>query len=147
MPRTLCDDKDRAELLERLRRLQPDSPRQWGTLDAPGMLCHVTDAFRLALGQIQSRPHYNALSRSIGKFLVVNTSLRPPKGRIKAPPETMFTSPSEWSRDLTSCEELAMRVASGEASAVHPAFGPLTPEEWGRMCWKHTDHHLRQFGV
>ncbi|WP_410479057.1 DUF1569 domain-containing protein [Pedobacter psychrodurus] len=25
-------------------------------------------------------------------------------------------------------------------------FGPLTPEEWALMQWKHFDHHLRQFG-
>jgi hypothetical protein len=39
------------------------------------------------------------------------------------------------------------RVGTGTACAVHPMFGPLSPEEWGRLCWKHLNHHLLQFGV
>ena len=29
----------------------------------------------------------------------------------------------------------------------HPAFGKLSKEQWGKMQYKHLDHHLRQFGV
>ena len=30
---------------------------------------------------------------------------------------------------------------------AHPIFGPLTVRQWGVQGYKHTDHHLRQFGV
>ena len=30
---------------------------------------------------------------------------------------------------------------------THPAFGNLNTTQWGIAEWKHTDHHLRQFGV
>ena len=29
----------------------------------------------------------------------------------------------------------------------HPMFGKFTMEQWGKMEYKHLDHHLRQFGV
>ena len=29
---------------------------------------------------------------------------------------------------------------------VHPFFGKMTREQTARMAYKHTDHHLRQFG-
>jgi len=29
----------------------------------------------------------------------------------------------------------------------HSFFGPLTPQEWAILMYKHLDHHLRQFGV
>lgn len=29
----------------------------------------------------------------------------------------------------------------------HPMFGEFTPEQWGKMQYKHLDHHLRSFGV
>lgn len=29
----------------------------------------------------------------------------------------------------------------------HPFFGKLTNEQWSKGLWKHTDHHLQQFGV
>ncbi|EIM78792.1 hypothetical protein A3SI_02021 [Nitritalea halalkaliphila LW7] len=28
----------------------------------------------------------------------------------------------------------------------HPFFGPLNKKEWGIVLFKHSDHHLRQFG-
>jgi transposase InsO family protein len=41
-------------------------------------------------------------------------------------------------------------VAAGPKSCTthpHSFFGPLTPEEWAILMYKHLDHHLRQFGV
>ena len=29
----------------------------------------------------------------------------------------------------------------------HPMFGHFTPEQWGKMQYKHLDHHLKSFGV
>ena len=29
----------------------------------------------------------------------------------------------------------------------HPFFGPLKPQQWAILMYKHLDHHLRQFGV
>ncbi|HJQ31271.1 MAG TPA: DUF1569 domain-containing protein [Pyrinomonadaceae bacterium] len=41
-------------------------------------------------------------------------------------------------------------VESGpEGCTAHPHsfFGPLTPQEWAVLMYKHMDHHLRQFGA
>jgi hydroxymethylglutaryl-CoA reductase len=32
-------------------------------------------------------------------------------------------------------------------TAVHPVFGELNFDEWVRLHYKHTTHHLRQFGL
>ena len=29
----------------------------------------------------------------------------------------------------------------------HPFWGKLTYEDWDALLWKHTNHHLEQFGV
>ncbi|MBW4360013.1 DUF1569 domain-containing protein [Flavobacterium taihuense] len=29
----------------------------------------------------------------------------------------------------------------------HPFWGKMTYEDWNKLMWRHTDHHLRQFGV
>jgi hypothetical protein len=29
----------------------------------------------------------------------------------------------------------------------HSFFGPMTPDEWARLAYKHLDHHLQQFGA
>jgi hypothetical protein len=41
-------------------------------------------------------------------------------------------------------------VAAGPKGCTthpHSFFGPLTPQEWAILMYKHVDHHLRQFGV
>jgi len=58
-----------------------------------------------------------------------------------------MSQPATWEADLSACVVLAEGVGTGSARAVHPTFGPLSPEQWGRLCWKHLNHHLTQFGV
>jgi hypothetical protein len=58
-------------------------------------------------------------------------------------------------RDLSKerarlCDVIDRFVAAGPKSCTthpHSFFGPLTPEEWAILTYKHLDHHLRQFGV
>ncbi len=145
--RTLLAEEDRALILERLRRLTPDAQAAWGTLNAPRMLCHVADQLRVALGDVPTAPAHTLASRTFLKFLVVNTGIRPPRGKIMTAPEMLVSQPTDWDADLSACIELTERVGRGTASAVHPTFGPLSPQEWGQLCWKHLDHHLVQFGV
>ena len=41
-------------------------------------------------------------------------------------------------------------AAAGPAGCTthpHTFFGPLTPQQWAILQYKHLDHHLRQFGV
>jgi len=147
MIRTMLNPSDRALILERLRRVRPESKPAWGQLDAPRMLCHVADQMRVALGDIATKPTHSFLSRTLVKSIVVYTGVKPPRGKIKTAPEMLVARPSSWDADLSACVELADRVGGGTANAVHPAFGPLSPEEWGRLCWKHLHHHLVQFGV
>ena len=145
--RTLLSNADRSIIVQRLRRVRPDARPAWGSLDAPRMLCHIADQMRVAVGDIPTRPVHSFVSRTLVKFLVVNTGVQPPRGRIKTAPEMLTSRPTAWDADLAACVDLAERVGLGTASAVHPAFGPLTPQEWGRLCWKHLDHHLVQFGA
>jgi hypothetical protein len=144
---TLLKSEDRSLLLARLQRVRPDAKAAWGTLDAPRMLCHVADQMRVALGDLPAKPGHTFVTRTFLKFLVVNTGFKAPRGKVQTAPEMLISAPASWESDQRSCLELAERVARGDARAVHPAFGPLSPEEWGRLCWKHLDHHLIQFGV
>jgi uncharacterized protein DUF1569 len=143
---SLLSATQRAEIIARLRHVTPDHQRLWGTMSAPAMLCHVSDQLRVALGDLPSQPRGNRITRTLVKWLAVDVQIRPPRGKIRTVPEMLTSRPTEWSRDRAACEQLIERVGRGEANAVHPAFGPLSRGEWGRLCWSHLDHHLRQFG-
>jgi hypothetical protein len=111
------------------------------------MLCHVADQMRVALGDIPAKPVHSLATRTLLKHLVVNTGFPAPRGKVQTAPEMLLTQPASWASDMSACVELAERVGKGSARAVHPTFGPLSPEEWGRLCWKHLNHHLVQFGA
>jgi len=143
---TLLDPTQRESLRQRLRRLQPSATPRWGTLTAPRMLCHLADQFRVSLGDVPVQRVDTWPRRTLLKWLVVYSPLKPPPGKIETAPEMMTTAPTSWSADLAQVEQLMDRLAAAPSHAMHPFFGPLSHGGWGRLTWKHLDHHLRQFG-
>jgi hypothetical protein len=55
--------------------------------------------------------------------------------------------PGDWSEDLAALLGLVESFPEQVGPHAHPAFGPLTPAQWGALSFRHLDHHLRQFGV
>lgn len=138
---------DRDAVLARLHRLTPATQPRWGLLTAPRLLCHLADQLRVALGDLPVVRRDTVMSRTLLKWLVVYSPLQAPPGKVQTAPEMLTATPSDWAADLLACETLAHRLATTPAGAVHPMFGPLSHDGWGRLAWKHLDHHLRQFGL
>jgi hypothetical protein len=143
---TLVSSADRQAVLERLRRLRPDSRPSWGELSAQRMVCHLSDSLRVALGDVAAQRVDTVVSRTLVKWLVVYSPVKPPPEKIQTAPEMMATAPTTWAQDLATLESLLARAGTTPSAATHPYFGPLSPDGWGRLGWKHIDHHLRQFG-
>jgi hypothetical protein len=142
---SLLTPADRDAILGRLRRLQPPQQALWGRFTAPEMVCHLADQLRVALGDLPTRRHDNVVSRTILRWLVVYSPMQAPRGKVQTAPEMLTTAPSGWAEDVRTVDTLVHRLATTPTSAVHPFFGPLSHGEWGRLAWKHLDHHLRQF--
>lgn len=152
MPRTIQDAATLAELERRIRSLQPDSPRLWGTMTPASMLCHVADVLAQAVGKREETDRSNVFTRVLLRPLVLHV-MPMPKGAPTGPgldPTKGGTKPEGFEQDrdrvLSLLAENASRPAH-EPFATHPFFGPMNHAERGILTWKHTDHHLRQFGV
>ena len=144
---SLRDESARNKLIERLQKLAPSTKPAWGQLDAPRMLCHLSDALAMSLGELSTKPlNHKAFHHFPLKHLIVYV-LPFPKGAQTAP-ELLSTSPKDFDTDRQRVVELIGRLAatSKAMGAEHPLFGPLTNEEWNAIQWKHIDHHLKQFG-
>jgi Protein of unknown function (DUF1569) len=146
---TIRDPSVRAALLARVDRLRPEMKPQWGVMSAGQMLAHLSDAARMALGDIQVTPRNVWFTQTtLFKYVFLNV-ISFPKNAPSAKEITSRT-PASFDAERESLKALTARLAPdtvGTRFAAHPLFGKLTAAEWGILAHKHMDHHLRQFGV
>jgi hypothetical protein len=151
--RSLFDPVVLADVRARVDRLTPNLRPRWGTLDAQRLCCHMADALRIGLGEIEVEPAAPGFMTSrLGRWMVIDSPLPWPRG-IKAP-EAFFSSPVEinqFERDRMRLHDVLVRFSqggkAGVAWGVSPVFGALTAAQWARLNARHCDHHLRQFGI
>jgi hypothetical protein len=149
----VLDRHERLRFETRVLRLQPDSVRQWGRMTPHQAICHVSDAFRMSLKERPAAAVAAAFSPVV-RFVALSLPLPWPRGRLKTVPEAEQgaggTPPTDFDRDRTELLRLIARFCDAGPdgfSSTHPIFGPMTPRNWRRWGYLHTDHHLRQFGV
>ena len=146
---SILNEGDRAEIDRRLRLLSASSTARWGSMDVVGMLQHLRLAARMTLGDL-SVPSAN--KRVFQMFPLKHLILYVfpfPKGAPTAP-ELKPVDAVSFEEERAAVLELLQRIGKGHREGVgpaHPLFGPLTWREWGVATYKHTDHHLKQFGV
>lgn len=149
---TLARERDRDELLQRLRLLRPDSVRRWGRMSVHQMVCHLIDSFRMATGEKPVTCTPGLHQRTVIKWIAIYLPLQWPRGITTAPEvdqEIGGTPPADFARDLVELEALVKGVAArrGASWPLHPIFGRMSEREWLRWSYLHVDHHLRQFGL
>ena len=142
---------DREAIEARIDRLAPQARGRWGTMTAPQMVWHLDAQLRSLLGELDVRPRGSAITRSaIVKWLIIDSPMPWPRGKVPTAPEFARHAPGEWPADVAKLkldlQRWAGRGLAGGAS-VHAAFGPLDARQTGRLIWRHFDHHLKQFGV
>jgi hypothetical protein len=139
------------EIKDRLQQLRPDSRRQWGKMTPVQMLAHCSAGLAMAAGEI--RPPRVLVGRIIGRA-VKRVALRDEEPMRRNSPTARelivancASFESEVSRLGASIDRFAASGPAGCTTHPHPFFGPLTPDEWAILMYKHLDHHLRQFGA
>lgn len=145
---TFLDDRDRAQLIDRLAALTPGATPRWGKFTVTGMLCHLRESARMASGELRVP---DAGKRAFQMFPLKQLILHVlpfPKGAPTAP-LLLASSPEEFEDAMRLVKDALDDFLHNEEhpSPPHPLFGPLTRRQWGALMHKHIDHHLRQFGV
>jgi hypothetical protein len=146
---TVADPGTLASLVARLGRLAPETQRRWGTMTAGEMLCHLGDANTGVLDPAE--PARKRHPRPILKWLALVSPLHWPHGLVTpkvVDPKAGGTRPGVFDRDrVRAIDGLRAISTAASMSPSHSKFGPMSVRDWQRWAWKHTDHHLRQFGL
>ncbi len=148
--KSLFNPADRESLAHRLADLERGAVRQWGKMDPAQMLCHCATGLEAATG---ARPMKQVF---LGKLLTpflrgMVLGERPFRRNSPTDPAFVISDARDFEVERTRLATFIDRfIQYGPAAAArqtHPFFGRLSGDEWGRLMYKHLDHHLRQFGV
>ncbi len=148
---TIRNKTDRTNLIDRLNKLTGDKKAAWGKMNVNQMVSHLVQAGDLPF--LVSLPdNSNLISRIFLKPLILHV-LPMPKD-VKTSPE--MNQQENGRKPLEFDEDRGLVIDSinkiGELKIEHdckhhPFFGKMTAKEWAVLAYKHTDHHLAQFGV
>jgi hypothetical protein len=139
------------EVQQRLSRLHPNQPRQWGTMSPAQMLAHCSLGLEMAAGEI--RPPRALIGRILGPVIkpMALRDAEPMRRNSPTSKELVIKDVRDFETERKRLSTLISRfAAAGPAGCTahpHAFFGSLTPDEWAVLMYKHLDHHLRQFGA
>ncbi len=139
------------ELIDRIKTLGEDSTRQWGKMNLYQMTKHCTIWDEWVLGK--NNPTYKQTflgwmfgGRVLKGMVKDDAPLKRnmPAGKIHTVKQKVGNLEAQkkiWA-DL-----IADYAQFSNSDFVHDFFGKMTREEIGILAYKHSDHHLRQFGA
>lgn len=146
---SILNDVDRTAICQRIASVTSVSAPRWGRMDAQAMLTHLKQSALMALGEL---PVACKNKRVFQVFPIKHLILHVvpfPKGAPTAP-ELLVPDAASLDAIRSELVSLVERIGAGPREGygpVHPLFGRLSYREWGVATYKHTDHHLRQFGA
>ena len=144
---TIFNPSNFLKISERMIQLAPEAQRQWGRMNVVQMLNHLKVATGSGINLYKLKDESSYVSRVLIKFLVVRLLKRIP--RNAAGPkgfEIELNDALDFNREK---EQVLIILEKAYTSAydtyLHPLFGKMSRAEWGRLIYRHFDHHLRQF--
>ena len=146
--KSLFDQEAYNEVRTRLNALTENSERQWGKMTPGQMVCHCQAPLNIILEKNDYGLKPNWLIKTFFKKSMYND--KPWRKNLPTVPGMKQTEPKNLNQERTELESLLEELHAQRDRndwQEHPTFGALTKEQWGKMQYKHLDHHLTQFGV
>ncbi|WP_439483647.1 DUF1569 domain-containing protein [Cyclobacterium plantarum] len=149
--KTIFNKNNREDLIYRIRRINQDNKAEWGKMNVIQMLMHNTYWNGWILGKDKHRYKQTFLGKIFGK-IALKKMIKDEKPFDKNIPTSAQFKVKELKGDLEA-EKSKWISLLGEYETysnpdfIHDFFGKMTKEQIGILVYKHTDHHLRQFGV
>lgn len=147
----LLNQKDCEKIVQRFNSITSLSERLWGRMDVNQMVVHLKDQLDIALGIKAAKAQGPLLYRTmLGRWFVFYL-LPYRRGKEVTPKEMDATLNGTIITDFESDKHLLLtrikEFTMANDFSPHPFFGKISKKDWGRLAWKHINHHLLQFGA
>ncbi|WP_299900926.1 DUF1569 domain-containing protein [uncultured Aquimarina sp.] len=146
--KSLFDEPVKNEIEGRIQKLSTESSPNWGKMDISQMLFHCQFPLKIALKKEHPTVKPNLLAKIFFKKSLYND--KPWKKNLPTHPKLKVVDSKVFEEEkkvlLNLISEFSEKRTISEWDP-HPMFGQFTKDQWGKMQYKHLDHHLQQFNV
>jgi hypothetical protein len=147
---SIYDKASNEAIIARINSLTSESKPVWGKMSAAQMLKHCTIASNVAFGKQDLK--INFLMKLLGKMLKKKVFYGGDMGKNSpTAKEFIVTDSIDFEKAKSDFIVNFRRFADEGKTSIkilnHPFWGKMTYEDWDALMWKHTNHHLEQFGV
>lgn len=148
---TLFNTETQQNILNRINNLNEKSQPNWGKMDVAQMLLHCQKPLEVANGNLQLNTKVGFAKKMLLK-LFKNSMYndKPWQKNLGTVREFKITDAQEFTSQkdkLVSVVNEFSQLKNKTNWPSHPFFGDFNTDQWGKMQYKHLDHHLTQFGV
>jgi hypothetical protein len=145
---SIFNTTDAKNLIARVEKLSPESQPEWGKMNVSQMAKHCEGTFLVAFNELDLKLPFihRMLGRVMKNKIIYGTfGKNSPTAKeliIKGTPDL-----EETKKELI---DQINRISQGYHTVTchnHAFYGKMNEKDWGTLLYKHTDHHLKQFGV
>ena len=148
--KSIFNKADNNELIERVKKLSPETQALWGKMNVSQMLAHVHEPLLLMKGDTEVK--FTLIGALLGKYLKKKFLRERGFGKnlathakFKMVDEKEFKT--EQGKLIEQLNFLLEKGPSVITKNKHPFFGHMPAEEWDDMMYLHMNHHFTQFGI
>lgn len=136
-----------------LAEMDPATKPLWGRMNLQQMIEHMSDSVRIANGRdpkdcvtpLDHLPKMQAFMRSEKPFKENTVNFQMPETPLPERWDNVDDAIGELQQELN--EFVDVFGEDKQKRITNPFFGDLNFDEWVQLLFKHSLHHLRQFGV
>ncbi|MEQ8419159.1 MAG: DUF1569 domain-containing protein [Arenibacter algicola] len=149
--KTIFDKNTRDQLVKRIEQIRKEQKAEWGKMNVVQMLRHNTYWNGWILGTQDHTYKQAFIGKLFGKMAL----------------KRMIKDDRPLDRNIPTSDQFKVQTIDGDLESeklkwidliykyenynnprfIHDFFGKMTKEQIGILVYKHTDHHLRQFGL
>ena len=149
--KNLFDTNVKQEIIFRIEKLTPGTKAVWGKMNVNQGMRHMSMAFDIPTGKLNPTPvKVPSMPKWLLKFFLI--SIKPPKERAETFKEMNTVAnginPPDFEAERGNLKKaIDVFVNASTFIPENKIAGKFNKDDWGKLNYNHTDHHLRQFGV